>query len=183
MKSVPRRPDSATTRPVLLRVRPDLLMRRQRFGREHYWVVKDPVALAYFHLRDEEHAILQMLDGRTSLADIKRRFEEAFAPLQMTMEQLQAFLGRLYRSGLVLSEATRQGVQLLARRQRQGKASYARLRGGFTARWSVRVSLRAPTGTRARTSGLAVKLPQHRSTPVRRRLNRFSGGHYTVKSG
>ncbi|MFC1597472.1 site-2 protease family protein [Planctomycetota bacterium] len=111
--------DSATTRRVALTMRPDLSMHRQRFGGEGYWVVKDPVALTYFHLRDEEHAILKMLDGRTSLDEIKRRFEEAFAPLQIGFEQLQAFLGRLYQSGLVLAEASGQGGQLLLRHGRR----------------------------------------------------------------
>jgi len=113
------RSDATTTRPVRLRMRPDLAVHPQRFGRERYWVVKDPVALAYFHLRDEEHAILRMLDGRTSLAEIKRRFEEAFAPLQMSLEQLQAFLGRLHHAGLVLADAPGQGDRLLARHGRR----------------------------------------------------------------
>ena len=87
----------------------------QQYGPDRYWLVKDPVALAYFHLRDEEHAILQMLDGRSSLAEIKRRFEEAFAPLQVSLEQIQGFLGRLHQSGLLLAEAPGQGGQLLQR--------------------------------------------------------------------
>jgi putative peptide zinc metalloprotease protein len=105
-------------------MRPDLEVHAQRFGRERYWVVKDPVALAYFHLRDEEHAILRMLDGRTSLAEIKRRFEEVFAPLQMSLEQLQAFLGRLHESGLVLSDAPGQGEQLLLRDGRRRRRAW-----------------------------------------------------------
>ena len=116
--------DSTTARPVRLRMRPDLAVRAQRFGRDRYWVVKDPVALAYFHLRDEEHAILRMLDGRTSLAEIKRRFEETFAPLQMSLEQLQAFLGRLHQSGLVLADAPGQGDQLLVRHGRRRRQAW-----------------------------------------------------------
>ena len=119
MRLLNHKPDGAATRRVALRVRPDLSVHEQRYGPDRYWVVKDPVALTYFHLREEEHAILQMLDGRTSLAEIKRRFEEAFAPLQMSFEQLQAFLGRLHQSGLVLSEAPGQDEQLLLRRGRR----------------------------------------------------------------
>jgi len=119
MRRVRANGDSATTRRVALRMRPDLSVHPQQFGPDRYWVVKDPVALTYFHLREEEHAILRMLDGQTSLAEIKRRFEEAFAPLQMSVEQLQAFLGRLHRSGLVLSDAPGQGEQLLLRRGRR----------------------------------------------------------------
>ena len=116
MRPASAKTDSAAARPVALRMRPDLSVHAHRYSKERYWVVKDPVALAYFHLRDEEHAILRMLDGRTSLAEIKRRFEQAFAPLQMSLDQLQAFLGRLHRSGLVVGDASGQGEQLLKRR-------------------------------------------------------------------
>ena len=119
MRPANAQPDSAAARPVALRMRPDLSVRAHKYGGERYWVVKDPIALAYFHLRDEEHAILRMLDGRTSLGEIKGRFEEAFAPLQMSLDQLQAFLGRLHRSGLVVGDAAGQGEQLLKRRGRR----------------------------------------------------------------
>jgi len=111
-------------RPVALRMRPDLSIRPQWVGRRRYWVVKDPVSLAYFHLRDEEHAILQMLDGRTSLAEIKQRFEQAFAPLQIGSEQIHAFLGRLYESGLLLTESPGQGEQSLQRRRRRRRKAW-----------------------------------------------------------
>lgn len=113
---------SAASRPVAVRMRPDLVIRPQQVGRRRYWVVKDPVALKYFHLRDEEHAILKMLDGRVSLAEIKRRFERAFAPLQITVERIQTFLGRLHGSGLLLAETCGQGEQFLLRRGRRRRA-------------------------------------------------------------
>jgi putative peptide zinc metalloprotease protein len=119
MRSVHHPADDATARPAALRIRPDLLVIPQQYGRQRYWLVKDPVALTYFHLCEEEHAIWQMLDGRTSLAEIKRRFEEEFAPLQTTLEHLQAFLGRLHESGLLLAEAPGQGRQLWERHVRR----------------------------------------------------------------
>jgi putative peptide zinc metalloprotease protein len=121
--------DSAAARPVALRMRPDLSVHAHKYGNQRYWVVKDPVALAYFHLRDEEHAILRMLDGRTSLAEIKRRFEEAFAPLRMSLDQLQAFLGRLHRSGLVMGDGPGQGEQL---RLRGGRRRRRELLGSWS---------------------------------------------------
>jgi len=100
---------------LALRARPDLILRPQQFGRQMVWVVKDPVALKYFHLREEEHALLEMLDGQTSLAELKRRFEASFAPLQVGVEQLHAFLGRLHQLGLLVADAPGQGQQLLER--------------------------------------------------------------------
>ena len=111
--------ESSTTRRLALRARPELVIRPLQVGSLRYWVVKDPVALKYFHLRDEEHAILQMLDGHTSLAEIRRRFERVFAPLQITPERILSFLGRLHRLGLLLAESPGQGEQLLERRRRQ----------------------------------------------------------------
>lgn len=114
---------TAAARRVALRLRPDLVLEAQPHGDQRYWVVKDPVALTYFHLEDEEHAILTLLDGRRSLAEIKRRFEETFAPLQVTLEQLQSFFARLYQSGLLLADAPGQGERLQQRgvqRRRRG---------------------------------------------------------------
>jgi len=125
-------PDSAARR-IALRMRPDLAIHAQRIGRHRYWVVKDPVALTYFHLRDEEHAILQMLDGRVSLAEIKRRFERAFAPMQITPERIQAFLARLHEFGLLLAEAPGQGRELLSRFGRRRRTELIRSLTGVLA--------------------------------------------------
>jgi len=115
---------SAASRRLALRGRPDLVISPQQYGPDRYWLLKDPVAMTYFHLRDEEHAIFRMLDGRTSLAEIKRRFEEAFAPLQVTFEQLHAFLARLHHSGLLLADAPGQGEQLLQRRRARSRQAW-----------------------------------------------------------
>ena len=79
-------------------------------------MVKDPVGLHYFRFQEEEYAILQMLDGETSLDEIKERFEAEFPPQKITLEELQQFLGMLHRSGLVMADVPGQGRQLLKRR-------------------------------------------------------------------
>jgi putative peptide zinc metalloprotease protein len=107
---------SSTSRSLSLRVRPDLTVRQQRYLGEAYWVVKEPVGLNYFRFHEEEFAILQMLDGHTSLEQIKERFEEEFAPQKITYQDLQQFIGMLHRSGLVISESAGQGRQLRKRR-------------------------------------------------------------------
>ena len=57
-----------------------------------------------------------MLDGKSSLDDIKEQFEQQFAPQKITFHDLLQFVGMLHRSGLVISEATGQGHQLRKRR-------------------------------------------------------------------
>ena len=99
-------------RPVMLRMRPDLLFHPRESRGSRWWVVKDPVALTYFQLQEEEVAILRMLDGRTSLAQIEQAFLERFAPLRLRSEQITAFLSRLHQMGLVVSNASGQARQL-----------------------------------------------------------------------
>jgi len=109
-------PISAAARPLAVRMRPDLVVVAQSYGAVRYWLVKDPVGLRYFHLGEEEYGILKMLDGRSSLCDLERRFASDFAPLQVTSEQLHGFVGHLYELGLLLAEAPGQGDELLRRR-------------------------------------------------------------------
>jgi putative peptide zinc metalloprotease protein len=116
--------ESAADRPMPLRVRPDLVILPQFHGRDRYWLVKDPAALRYYHLRDEEHALLRMLDGQASLSAVKRLFEAEFAPLRVSMAQLHGFIGHLHEMGLLLVDAPGQGRHLseqhLRHRMRRG---------------------------------------------------------------
>ena len=107
---------SATARPLAMRMRPDLELRAVRMRGRPQWSVKDPLALRYFQLREEEYFILRMLDGRTSIDDIQRRFERQFAPRRLEPRRLQAYLGRLHDEGLILSDPVGQGAELLLRR-------------------------------------------------------------------
>lgn len=108
---------ASAERRLPIRKRADLEARKHRYLGKTYWIVKDPVALNYFRFEEEEYAILQMLDGNTSLAEIKRRFEAAFPPQKITLDELQQFLGQLHRSGLVVSDAPGQAFQLQKRRK------------------------------------------------------------------
>jgi putative peptide zinc metalloprotease protein len=110
---------SSSSRKLSIRARPDLKARRQRYQGRVYWVVKDPVGLQYFRFEEEEFAVLQMLDGESSLEEIAERFEREFPPQTIRVEELQNFIGMLHRSGLVLSDAAGQGVQLKKRRDQK----------------------------------------------------------------
>ncbi|TWU30410.1 biotin/lipoyl-binding protein [Bythopirellula polymerisocia] len=112
---------SSSSRKLAIRVRPDLKARKQRYQGRVYWVVKDPVGLQYFRFEEEEFAILQMLDGESSLEEIAERFEKEFPPQTIRVEELQNFIGMLHRSGLVLSDSAGQGVQLKKRRDEKRK--------------------------------------------------------------
>jgi putative peptide zinc metalloprotease protein len=106
---------SASARKLALRKRPDLTARRHVYQGRGCWVVKEPLGLNYFRFKDEEYALLQMLDGRSSLDDIKSRFEAEFPPQRITLEEIQQFLSQLHRCGLVIADAPGQGQQLKER--------------------------------------------------------------------
>src|SRR6185437_6853728 len=84
---------SSSARKLAMRKRPDLTARQHRYQGRVYWVVKEPVGLNYFRFQEEEYAILQMLDGFTSLDEIKDAFEAQFPPQKIGIEELQQFIG------------------------------------------------------------------------------------------
>lgn len=109
-------------------MRPDLRARQHRYQGRVYWVVKDPVGLQYFRFEEEEFAILQMLDGESSLDEIAEQFERDFPPQTIRIEELQQFIGMLHKSNLVITDAVGQGAQLKKRRdERTSKERWATL--------------------------------------------------------
>ncbi|MFT5525216.1 MAG: putative peptide zinc metalloprotease protein [Pirellulaceae bacterium] len=126
---------SSSSRRVRLRKRPDLAVRRHRYHGKTYWVVKEPVGLNYFRFHEEEYAILNMLDGETSLEEIKEEFEQNFTPQKITFQDLQHFIGSLHRSGLVIADASGQGRQL---RQRRDEKKWKEILGKFTNIFALR---------------------------------------------
>lgn len=127
---------STTSRKLTLRMRPDLSARMHRYHGKTYWVVKEPVGLSYFRFHEEEYAILCMLDGHSSLDDIKERFEDEFTPQKITFPDLQQFVGMLHRSGLVISDAPGQGRQLKRRRdEKKRRELMGRLANVFALRF------------------------------------------------
>lgn len=110
---------SAVQRPVGLRMRQDLVWFSRRVGGEQRYILKDPITLAHHQLWPEEFALLEMLDGETSLSDMKERFEQRFKPARLDYSRLEILHGQFYRNGLVLSEHLGQGQQLLKRHSDQ----------------------------------------------------------------
>lgn len=126
---------SSSARRLSVRVRPDLTAERHRYQGRVYWVIKEPVSLTYFRFQEEEYAILRMLDGRTSLDELKDRFEEEFPPQKIGVEELQQFIVTLHQRGLVLTDAPGQGRQL---RKRRGERKWEEFLGKVTNILSLR---------------------------------------------
>jgi putative peptide zinc metalloprotease protein len=98
-----------------VRVRPDLVIREQLYeGRTHY-VVKDPVGLRYFRFKEEEFYLLQCLDGKRRLEEVKDDYESHFKPHKITVEELARFASQLTQAGIASVDAPRQGQVLYGR--------------------------------------------------------------------
>lgn len=119
---------SSRTRAAPLRMRGDLVVREHSYQGRTFWVVKDPIGLRYYRFLEEEFAILEMLDGVSSLEQIQRRFERRFPPQRIGLQELSGLISRLHRSELVISDAAGQADQLLDRqRQRTRQERFASL--------------------------------------------------------
>jgi putative peptide zinc metalloprotease protein len=108
-------------RPIPLRMRSDLVVSRERYGERTFVVVKDPLALRYFRLQEEEFAMLELLDGRRTFDDLKKALEERFTPQKFRPEEMSAFTSSLHQSGLVISDARGQGASLVERRGKNAR--------------------------------------------------------------
>ncbi|HEX5105719.1 MAG TPA: HlyD family efflux transporter periplasmic adaptor subunit, partial [Pirellulaceae bacterium] len=117
--------------------RRDLLACAVEFRGQRYWTIKDPVSLRYYQLRDEEHFVLGLLDGRHSLAEIVERFERRFAPRRLRSGDLAGFLLMLHREGLVVASAWGQGEHLIERRQQKRREK-------ILAQWMNVLAIRLP---------------------------------------
>src|SRR6476660_1194565 len=126
---------SSTARSLAVKKRPDLVVERHRYQGQPYWIIKDPLALQYFRFQEEEYFLLTLLDGKNSLDEIKRRFEEEYAPQKITHEELGRLVGMLHRSHLVIADLPGQGTQL---RKRPGEKVKRELIGKLTNLLSLR---------------------------------------------
>jgi putative peptide zinc metalloprotease protein len=88
-------------------LRADIIIRRQFFKHEEYYVVKDPLALTYFRLQPEEAYILTLLDGKRTLRQISEKFDQRYPNHARSIPELSAFISQLGASGLLNLSASR----------------------------------------------------------------------------
>src|SRR5438445_9981265 len=107
---------------VRLRVRPDLNIAPQRYEGRTYYVVKDPVSLRYYRFKDQEHFLLEYMDGKRTLDDAQKAFEKRFRPDRLTLEDLEHFAQQLLTAGLAQNESPQAGKQLFDRRKKRRRS-------------------------------------------------------------
>lgn len=108
-------------RPLALERQPGIEVESLSIRDRRWWRVKDPVAMRFWQLGDEEYFLWSQLTKEISLEELQRRFAERFAPRRIELTRLHEFLGMLHREGLIRSSSPGQGAILLARHEEQRK--------------------------------------------------------------
>ncbi len=109
----------AELRPVEMLRRPDLDVEESLYQAERCWIVKDPLGLKYYRLLEPEFAVLQLLDGRHSLKQIKERLQQQFPASEFRLNELHQLIVSFQQQGLVISPAVGLGSVLLDRHRKQ----------------------------------------------------------------
>src|SRR5262245_47482982 len=109
---------------VKIRLRPDLSIAPQKYEGKTFFVVKDPVSLRYYRFKDQEHFLLEYMDGRHSLDDAQKAFEKRFRPDRLTLEDLEHFAQQLLTAGLAQNESPQAGKQLFDRRKKRRRQEW-----------------------------------------------------------
>ena len=78
-----------------IRLRKDLVIEAHRYEGPTFYVVKDPISLRYYRLKDNEHFLLQFLDVHHTLEDGQKAYEVEYRPERLRLEDLEAFAHQL----------------------------------------------------------------------------------------
>src|SRR5262245_36351363 len=104
---------------VKLRLRPHLDIAPQRYEGRTDFIVKDPVSLRYYRFNQQEHFLLQLMDGAHTLDQSQKEFEKRFPPERLTLEDLEQFGQQILTVGLAHNESPQAGQQLYDRRAKR----------------------------------------------------------------
>ena len=109
---------------VRVRLRRDLAIEAQRYEGRTFHVVKDPVSLRYYRLKDNEYFLLQYLDGKHTLEDAQKEYEVRYRPDRLKLEDLEQFAQQLINAGLAQNESPRAGKQLYEQRAKRKRSEW-----------------------------------------------------------
>src|SRR5438876_1417595 len=109
---------------VRIQIRRDLAIAPQKYEGRTYYVVKDPVSLRYYRFKEQEHFLLQFMDGSRTLDQAQKEFEKRFRPERLTLEDLEGFAQQLLSAGLAQNESPQAGKQLFDRRRKRKRMEW-----------------------------------------------------------
>ena len=96
-------------------MRPDLTFDSQTYQGVEFWVVKEPLGQKYFQFPPSVFYLLKELDGNQTIDQLQDKYHKKFAPKRITRQDLQQLLTRFHNDGLVTSDVSGQGIELLKR--------------------------------------------------------------------
>jgi putative peptide zinc metalloprotease protein len=109
---------------VRIRMRRDLVIAPQKYEGRTYYVVKDPVSLRYYRFKEQEHFLINLMDGTETLDDAQKAYEKRFRPERLTLEDLEGFAQQLLTAGLAQNESPLAGKQLFDRRKKRRRSEW-----------------------------------------------------------
>ena len=98
-KSDPSAGGARSSNAVPWKSRSDLIIRTQDSGS---WIVKDPLSLSYSLLREQEMAVLRLLNGRRSVDSILEHLRQAWPDIALRPHDLEELIGQLIHSQLLV---------------------------------------------------------------------------------
>ena len=116
--TVPSLPAGQAAEHLQVKLRPDLIVQPQFYEGMTHYVVKDPIGLKYFRFKAEEYFLLQQLDGKQTLQDVKRAFEKKYRPQTISIEDLTRFIAQLHEAGIAQLDTAEQAKVLIDRRRK-----------------------------------------------------------------
>jgi putative peptide zinc metalloprotease protein len=109
---------------VRVRLRRDLAIEAQKYEGRTFHVVKDPVSLRYYRLKDNEFFLLHYLDGKHTLEDAQKEYEIQYRPDRLKLEDVESFAQQLINAGLAQNESPRAGKQLYEQRNKRKRSEW-----------------------------------------------------------
>jgi putative peptide zinc metalloprotease protein len=107
-----------------IRLRTDIQIEPHTYEGRTYYVVKDPISLRYYRLKDNENFLLQFLDGKHTLEDAQKAYEKQYRPDRLRLEDLESFAQQLLTAGLAQNESPRAGKLLFERRGKRKRSEW-----------------------------------------------------------
>src|SRR5207245_7773403 len=80
------------------------------------------VSLRYFRFKEQEHFLIRLMDGTTTLDDAQKAYEKRFRPERLTLEDLESFAQQLLNAGLAQNESPNAGKQLFDQRKKRKRS-------------------------------------------------------------
>lgn len=98
-------------------LRPHVVIKRQLFRGEPWFVVADPVSNMYFRLNPVDYHFFGLLDGERTVDDAWRLTLDRFADESPTQDEIIGLLGQFNQSNLIRVDLPPEAAQLLERQR------------------------------------------------------------------